>query len=64
MSHNAEPRTPDPDDPTDELDHVVIENDDAPNECAIFPQGASEDRLVSSWLTAHGDSFIALESMR
>ncbi|WP_222919935.1 hypothetical protein [Natrinema sp. SYSU A 869] len=49
---------------TAELDHVTIENDDAPNECAIFPHEASEDELMNAWIAAHDDSFISLESMR
>jgi hypothetical protein len=47
-----------------ELDHVTVEHDDAPDECAIFPHGASPDELMSTWISAHDDSFIDLESMR
>ncbi|SDJ99672.1 MULTISPECIES: DUF7511 domain-containing protein [Natronorubrum] len=53
-----------PDEPTTELDHVTVENDDAPNECAIFPREASEEALMTNWISAHEDSFVALESMR
>ncbi|MEY7850593.1 hypothetical protein AB7C87_15505 [Natrarchaeobius sp. A-rgal3] len=64
MTYDVESQTTEIDDPNEALDHVVVENDDAANECAIFPQGASEDRLLTNWLTAHGDSFVSLESMR
>ncbi|MCW8173107.1 DUF7511 domain-containing protein [Natrialba swarupiae] len=64
MTHDVESRTDELDDSSAALDHVVVENDDAPNECAIFPKAASEDRLLTNWLTAHGDSFVSLESMR
>ncbi|ELY42892.1 DUF7511 domain-containing protein [Natronorubrum tibetense] len=53
-----------PDEPTTELDHVTVENDDAPNECAIFPREASEEALMTNWISAHEDSFVAVESMR
>lgn len=47
-----------------ELDHVTVEPDDAPAECAIFPTGASKDELMTTWISAHDDSFVGLESMR
>lgn len=54
--------------PTDasltELDHVAIENDDAPDECAIFPREASDEKLDSTWIVAYDDGFVSLESMR
>ncbi|THE66149.1 hypothetical protein D8Y22_04315 [Salinadaptatus halalkaliphilus] len=53
-----------PDEPTAELDHVTIENDDAPDECAIFPRHATDRRLSTAWIVAHDDAFVALESMR
>ncbi|SEH12694.1 hypothetical protein SAMN04487967_0920 [Natronorubrum sediminis] len=46
------------------LDSVTIENDDAPDECAIFPRGVSDDILTTTWITAQADSFVSLESMR
>ncbi|WP_339104696.1 hypothetical protein [Haloterrigena salinisoli] len=47
-----------------ELDHVTIENDDAPDECAIFPREASDEKLDSAWIVAYDDGFVPLESMR
>ncbi|EMA40226.1 DUF7511 domain-containing protein [Halobiforma nitratireducens] len=47
-----------------ELDHAHVENDDAPDECALFPRAASEDELVTNWIVAHEGSFVELESVR
>ncbi|OVE84873.1 DUF7511 domain-containing protein [Natronolimnobius baerhuensis] len=49
---------------TPDLVSVTVENDDAPDECAIFPDDASEDELMTNWISAQSDSFVALESMR
>ncbi|WP_254766851.1 DUF7511 domain-containing protein [Salinilacihabitans rarus] len=46
------------------IDHVTVENDDAPNECALFPREASEEELLTTWITAHEGSYVDLESMR
>ena len=64
MTSNADVTPPVPDELPIELDHVTVENEDAPNECAIFPRDASEERLMTTWISAHDDSFVALESMR
>ncbi|WP_226481220.1 DUF7511 domain-containing protein [Natrinema amylolyticum] len=61
---DADFHAPDSEEPTAELDHVTIENDDAPDECAIFPHEASEDEQMTAWISAHDDSFVSLESMR
>ncbi|PCR92317.1 DUF7511 domain-containing protein [Natrinema ejinorense] len=61
---DADVHLPDSEEPTVQLDHVTIENDNAPDECAIFPHGASEDELMTNWITAHDDSFVDLQSMR
>lgn len=47
-----------------ELVDATVENDGAPDECVIFPAGASEDELMTNWISAQGDSFVALKSMR
>ena len=49
--------------PTFELDHVVVENDGAPDECAIFPLEANETELLTAWISAHEGAFVDLESM-
>ena len=60
---DADTSHPDSTEPTFELDHVVVENDDAPNECAIFPLEASETELLTAWISAHEGAYVALESM-
>ncbi|SDQ29670.1 DUF7511 domain-containing protein [Natronobacterium texcoconense] len=68
MSHGNEidtgPADGSPDDCTLELDHVTVENDDAPDECAVFPREASEEELMNCWIVAQEHSFVDLESMR
>jgi len=63
MNTDADIHSPTDESPT-ELDHVTVENEDAPDECAIFPREATEDELMTNWISAHDDSFVALESMR
>ncbi|WP_276255781.1 DUF7511 domain-containing protein [Halomontanus rarus] len=46
------------------LEHVTVENDGAPDECALFPCEATETELHTTWMTAQGESFVDLESMR
>jgi len=64
MTSNTDITPPVADEPPIELDHVTVENDDAPNECAIFPRAAPEEQLMTTWISAHDDSFVALEAMR
>lgn len=64
MTTNGDTRPPLPDDQAVELDHVTVENEDAPDECAIFPRHATDEQLLTTWISAHDDSFVALESMR
>lgn len=45
------------------LEHVTVENDGAPDECALFPCGATETELHTTWITAQEGSFVDLESM-
>ncbi|QLG50304.1 DUF7511 domain-containing protein [Natrinema halophilum] len=61
---DADVHTSDSEEPTYEFDHVTVENDHAPNECAIFPHDVSEDVLMTTWISAHDDSFVDLETMR
>ncbi|MXV63491.1 hypothetical protein GS429_15790 [Natronorubrum sp. JWXQ-INN-674] len=63
MNTDADSHSP-TDEPTTDLDHVTVENEDAPNECAIFPREASEDELMTNWITAHDESFVSLDTMR
>ncbi|WP_394741245.1 DUF7511 domain-containing protein [Natronococcus roseus] len=47
-----------------ELDSVTIQNNDGPNECAMFPRNATEMELMTNWIAAYDDGFVRLESMR
>lgn len=52
--------------PTDtryEIDDIEIENDDHPNELAIF-DASSESALTQTWISATGDSFTDLKEVR
>lgn len=46
------------------LESVLVENDDAPDECAIFPYEATDAELDRAWISALEGSFTDLESMR
>ena len=52
-----------PDEPTVDLDHVVLENDELPDECAIVPAASSDIDHVASWIVAHDASFVSLLEM-
>ncbi len=53
---------------TDELpqkfEHITVENDAAPDECAIVPTDATDTELATNWIAAYDDEFVALETMR
>ena len=46
------------------LESILVENDDAPDECAIFPYEATDTELDRAWVSALEGSFTDLESMR
>lgn len=46
-----------------DFDHVRVAVDGAPDECAIVPGAACDDRLERAWIAAQGTSFVDLESM-
>lgn len=45
------------------LDHR-IESAGESRACTIFPRGADADELVTTWITAEDDAFVALEDVR
>ncbi|MFB6081720.1 MAG: hypothetical protein ABEJ67_02755 [Halanaeroarchaeum sp.] len=47
----------------DDLDHR-IERYPEGAACTIFPRGASDEELVTTWITAEADSFVALDDVR
>ncbi|ELY68878.1 DUF7511 domain-containing protein [Natrinema versiforme] len=59
--------TPSDLEPTDthdyEIDSVCVENDDYPDELAIFDAN-SEGQLTETWIAATGESFVALADWR
>ncbi len=60
----SEPALPPADEPISEIDHITVENDDEPNECALFPASASESELMTTWISAQEGSFVDLASSR
>ena len=66
MSHEIDthPDSAEPTRPTPAIEHITVENDDEPNECALFPQDASENELLTTWITAQEGSYVDLESTR
>lgn len=42
----------------------VVEYEDAPDECTIWPSGESDRTAPTRWLTAKGDAFVPLSEMR
>jgi hypothetical protein len=53
-----------PTDRPDSLTAVVVERDDALDECTLYPEDAAEEDLVTEWITAEEGSYVELESMR
>ncbi|GAD53397.1 hypothetical protein MBEHAL_2157 [Halarchaeum acidiphilum MH1-52-1] len=41
-----------------------VEEYDDGVQCTIYPDGADDDTLVTTWLTAEDDAFVDLESAR
>ena len=66
MSHDVDtrPNVTEPTESSPELEHITVENDEAPDECALFPREASERELLTTWITAQEGSYIDLESAR
>ena len=60
---DADTTHPDSTEPPVELEHIVVENDDGPNECAIFPSEAEETELLTAWISAYEGAYVDLESM-
>lgn len=43
---------------------TVVEYEDAPDECTIYPQDVSHWDRMTTWITAEEGSFVELESQR
>ncbi|NEU55524.1 hypothetical protein [Halorussus sp. MSC15.2] len=65
---NAADATPPTDDETpahrDDLTAVVVEGDSRSDECTLYPRGASDEALVTEWITAEEGSYVRLDEMR
>lgn len=48
----------------DALRAIVVEYDDAPDECTVYPAGATGDALVTRWVTAREGSFVTRHDAR
>lgn len=47
---------------TAKLRATVVEYDDAPDECTMYPEDASEWERMTTWITAREGSFVDLEA--
>ncbi|NHN60271.1 MULTISPECIES: hypothetical protein [Halorussus] len=47
-----------------ELIAIVVEREAGPDECTLYPRGASDEALVTEWITAETESYVALREMR
>ncbi len=61
---DADVHRSDSEEPPVELEHVTVENDDAPDECAIFPRDADGAVLTTTWISARDEGFVDLGEMR
>ncbi|QIB75853.1 hypothetical protein GL213_02850 [Halogeometricum borinquense] len=52
------------DPPAEALVATVVEYDDEPDECTIYPLHADEDERVTAWISAKRDSYVQLDKMR
>jgi hypothetical protein len=43
---------------------AVVECEEAPDRCTIYPRGAGERPQSGRWLSATGDAFVALADAR
>ncbi|WP_435176752.1 DUF7511 domain-containing protein [Halorussus sp. AFM4] len=47
-----------------DLTAVVVERESGPDECTLYPRGASDETLATEWITAEAGSYVALAAMR
>lgn len=47
-----------------QLRATVVEYDDAPDECTIYPQDVSHWDRMTTWITAEEGSYVDLTSLR
>ncbi|SFR51033.1 DUF7511 domain-containing protein [Halogeometricum limi] len=49
---------------TEALVAAVVEYDDEPDECTIYPLHADEEERLTTWVSAKSDTYVDLEAMR
>lgn len=42
---------------------TIVEYEDAPNECTIYPNGVSEMERMTTWISAEEGSYVDLGSV-
>lgn len=45
------------------FEHAIVESEHGP-ECTIYPEPCEPDEIVTRWLTAGEDSYVALADVR
>ncbi len=50
--------------PAIDIATVRVEDPTGPDRCTIYPRGAEGLTIMATWLTANGDAFVDLETMR
>jgi len=58
MTEGSQPAQP------EQFRAAVVDYDDAPDECTIYPRTVSEDQRTTAWITAREGSFCSLPAMR
>jgi hypothetical protein len=48
----------------DGLAAEVVDDGDGPAECTLYSTGVDDMTLMTQWITARGDAFVNLDSMR
>lgn len=46
-----------------ELEHITVVGDGRRSTCTMFPRGCSDEELATRWITAEGESFVALDQI-
>lgn len=49
---------------THPLTSVIVERDDNPDSCTLYPPGARDEAPVTRWISGTGDAFVDLDDRR
>lgn len=47
-----------------EYEATVVSYDDEPDECTIYPANATDEEVVTTWISAKSGSYVSLADMR